>query len=92
MEDAEAIGKSVKIYLGTSDTKEDLGDQYSASAIYIHPERMKLEIEHREMSSEADPNLFEPFAGPYDLTLVKLDREVKFQEGKVYIRTNIQSF
>ena len=46
-----------------------------AEAIYQHPERVKLEMIHRKTG---DASNYDAFAGPYDITIIKLDTQVNF--------------
>jgi hypothetical protein len=39
--------------------------------LHHHPERVKLEIEHRKTG---DPKNYESFAGKFDITLIKIDQ------------------
>ena len=82
LEGANIIQHRVKVYLGATDLEEDPGDEYKAVGLYTHPERIKLEKEHRA-GFDSGGGMYEPYAGPYDLTLVKLDRKVEFVQGKV---------
>ena len=49
--------------------------QAKAVELHHHPERVKLEIEHRK---SGDPKNYDSFAGPFDITLVKLDTRLEF--------------
>ena len=49
--------------------------QAKAEELYQHPERVKLEVENRKKS---DPKNYDSYAGPFDITLIKLDTKLKF--------------
>ena len=42
---------------------------------------MKLEIGHRKAS---DVDNFDPFAGPFDITIIKLDKQVNFNSVVIH--------
>jgi len=44
---------------------------------------LRLELQHREEHRRRGRGRYNPFAGPFDLTLVKTDRNVDFVPNKV---------
>ena len=59
----------------TSHDKGSLLFQAKAVEIHHHPERVKLEVEHRK---SGNPKNYDSFAGPFDITLIKLDTKLEF--------------
>lgn len=80
MTDSKALESIVRVQVGPRHRDNDPGESYKGIALHHHPERIKLEREHRKQNFEYG---YSPFAGPYDVSLVKLDRNVKFIPDKV---------
>ena len=68
------------ITIGTMNLDRDPGVVLRAVELHHHPERIKLELKHREENPGAGYN---PFAGPYDLTVVRVDKFIQFVQNKV---------
>ena len=78
-----SLEKKVKVFLGTRDVKKDVGTEYRAKSIHIHPKRIEMELAHRKKQKGAKGGSYNPYAGPYDITLIKLNKHVDFVKGKV---------
>ena len=61
--------------------EKDTGDEYTAVSLHTHPKRAELEAKERQ--AQANAEFFEPLAGPYDITLIKLDRWVNFKRNRI---------
>ena len=61
--------------------QEDNGIQYRGVALHHHPERIKLEKQHRE--EQRGNQQYNPFAGPFDITIVRTNKKIKFIPDKV---------
>ena len=70
--------KSEKTYLGNSHIF-----QVKAEALYQHPERVKLEIAQRKTG---DAKSFESFAGPFDITIIKLETQITFNAAVRFLK------
>ena len=79
------IAQLTTITIGTMNMKSDPGVELRGTALHHHPERIKLETAHRK---ENAGDKFNPFAGPYDITLVKVDKNMEFDNKKVNIIDN----
>ena len=76
----KAMAKLVRIWVGTANLQDNPGTELSASELFHHPERIKLEAEHRKQASSG---AYEPFAGPYDITVVKVNEPMRFNDKRV---------
>ena len=70
----------VRIYLGSEDLSASPGSEYRAVAVHIHPKRIEKELEHRKKQEGKGEYL--PYAGLYDITVVKLNKYVPFEKDK----------
>eukprot|EP00094_Tigriopus_californicus_P005766 TCALIF_05559-PA protein Name:"Similar to ST14 Suppressor of tumorigenicity 14 protein (Homo sapiens)" AED:0.72 eAED:0.74 QI:0/0/0/0.5/1/1/6/0/440 len=75
-----ALKDKVKISLEVVSVPSSKHFKYHATAIHIHPKRLSLELEHRNQSKPDQE--FTPYAGPYDIALVKLNEPVSFFHKK----------
>lgn len=74
--------KKVKFFIGTRNLSEDKGKLYRAKTIHFHPKRVAAERAHRRLHASSILG-YEPYAGPYDIALIKLAKFVPFKKNKV---------
>ncbi len=75
------VSRLTTINLGTMDLARNPGIEYRGVMLIHHPERIKLELRHRARARKQSS--YAPYAGPFDLTLVKTDRIVQFVPNKI---------
>lgn len=75
------LKKKVKILLEAASVPSNKNFKYHAIAIHLHPKRFTLEQEHRTKSKP--DQAFTPYAGPYDIAVVKLNEPVSFYHNRV---------
>ena len=54
---------------------------YKGARLHHHPSRIALEKNNRK--DQSNESQYNPFAGPFDITLLRLDRDVEFIPEKI---------
>jgi hypothetical protein len=80
--DSPAVRRKVLVFLGNMHLGDpaDKGKKYHAVSLHIHPERIRHERANRK--KQRDTENYVPYAGPFDITLVKLEKYVEFLPDK----------